>query len=340
MANYKQNDEENQEEKLTAEQLLSATMSSYTHKKSRNHEFVKFMFGKVSDNSLDRIDTCGVNLLFMTNQEKDKYRLKSGFFCGNRFCPYCAWRKARKDGLKMSVIMQMMVNKYKYEFLFVTATTPNVKGGFLDNEIKHLNHSFNKMMKRKKIRGWGLNRRGTDFSGVIKGYVKKIEVTYNAEREDYNPHIHAVFAVRKNYFTKNRITQKEWLDLWRDVTGQPEITQFHVQRLNMDNIDKSVQEVAKYSAKDSDYMLDQEIFDTFFSSLRQKRLMVYGGCMYDYANDYEAGQLDEWKTKDLTDYIYIVMAKFNFDSMKYETYFRHMTPEERHQILNEKLGAD
>lgn len=333
MANYKQNDGENQEEKLSAEQLLSATMSSYTHKKSRNHEFVEFMSGKVSDNSLDRIDACGVNLLFMTNKEKDKYRLKSGLFCGNRFCPYCAWRKARKDALKMSVIMKMMTKKYKYEFLFVTATTPNVKADGLEPEINHFNHSFGKMMKRKKIRGWGTDYRGNDFNGVVKGYVKKIEVTYNAERDDYNPHIHAIFAVRKSYFGKRHISNAEWLNLWRDVTGQPEITQFHVQRLNMENIDKSVQEVAKYSAKDSDYLLDQEIFDTFFSSLKKKRLLVYGGCMYDYANDYESGLLDEWKTKDMTDYIYIMMAKFNFDTMKYETHFRNMTPEERHEII-------
>lgn len=41
-------------------------------------------------------------------------------------------------------------------------------------------------------------------------------------------------AVNKSYFkdTKAYISQKEWLNLWRDVTGISEITQVHVQKLS------------------------------------------------------------------------------------------------------------
>ncbi|WP_251850093.1 protein rep [Enterococcus hirae] len=309
-------------------------LSDYEKKKRRNYDFVKFMFGKVSDLRLNAIDECGANLLFLADEKKEKHRLKSGFFCKNRFCPYCAWRKARKDHMKLAVIMKMMSVKYKYEFLLVTLTTPNVKAENLEKEIKFFNASFMKMMKRKKFRGWGEDRRGNLFSGFVKGYVKRIEVTYNKKRDDYNPHIHAVFAVRRSYFKKNYLKHSEWLDEWRDVTGMPEITQVDVRRLNDDNLEKSIYEVSKYAVKDSDYLINQDVFDVFFSSLKHKRVLVYGGCMYDYARMYENGELDDWKTKDTTDYVYLLMSKFNYDSMEYENKYRVMTEEEKRETLN------
>ena len=78
------------------------------------------------------------------------------------------------------------------------------------------------MFKRKKV------------ISATKGYVRKLEITYNKERDDYNPHFHVLIAVNKSYFTDKRyyISQKEWLNLWRDVTGIDEITQVHAQKSN------------------------------------------------------------------------------------------------------------
>ncbi|RMH95205.1 replication protein, partial [Stutzerimonas nitrititolerans] len=68
-------------------------------------------------------------------------------------------------------------------------------------------------------------------NSIAKGYVRKLEITYNKERDDYHPHFHVLIAVNKSYFTDKRyyISQKEWLELWRDVTGISEITQVQVQ---------------------------------------------------------------------------------------------------------------
>lgn len=311
----------------------SADLSQFNKKKKKNFDFAPFMLGKVSELTLEAIDNCGSNLLFLADEKKEKHKLKSGFFCKNRWCPFCAWRKARKDAMKLGVIMNMMVKKYKYDFLFITATTPNVKADGLKDEIDHFNKSFMKMMKRKKIRGWGKDYRGNPFKGVVKGYAKKIEVTYNSERDDFNPHIHAIFAVKREYFSRKYINQEEWLDLWRDVTGMPEITQFHVQKVKMDNESTAVQEVAKYSAKDSDYLVNQEVFDTFFTAMKYKRLLVYGGCMYDFAKDYDNGDLDDWKMKDENVYVYMLMAKFNYDTLEFEKKYRELTDEEKAEAV-------
>ena len=42
--------------------------------------------------------------------------------CKNRFCPFCSYRKARKEGLKISILMKKLDLDQNYEFLFLTLT--------------------------------------------------------------------------------------------------------------------------------------------------------------------------------------------------------------------------
>ena len=59
--------------------------------------------------------------------------------------------------------------------------------------------------------------------------------------------------------------QAKWLELWREVTGDERITQVDVRRLK-NSADKGAAEVAAYTAKDSEYMLSQEVFDVFYNA--------------------------------------------------------------------------
>ena len=56
---------------------------------------------------------------------------------------------------------------------------------------------------------------------------------------------------------KAYISQKEWLEMWRDVTGNSEITQVHIQKVKQNN-NKELYEMAKYSGKDNDYLINQK----------------------------------------------------------------------------------
>ncbi|RIL37380.1 replication protein, partial [Staphylococcus gallinarum] len=76
----------------------------------------------------------------------------------------------------------------------------------------------------------------------------------------------------KNYY----ISQQEWLNLWRDVTGIPEITQVHVQKVKANN-NKELYEMDKYSGKDSDYLSNKKVFDVYYKSLKGKKILVYSG---------------------------------------------------------------
>ncbi|RIO06360.1 replication protein, partial [Mammaliicoccus sciuri] len=209
------------------------------------------------------------------------------------FCRVCAWREARKDAFGLSLMKQYIKQQENKEFIFLNLTTPNVKSDELENEIKRYNNSFRKLIKRKKV------------DSVIKGYVRKLEITYNKKRDDYNPHFHVLIAVNKSYFTDKNyyISQQEWLNLWRDVTGIPEITQVHVQKVKANN-NKELYEMAKYSGKDSDYLSNQKVFDVYYKSLKGKQILVYSGLFKEARKLLKNGDLDYLREVDPTEYIY------------------------------------
>ncbi|CAC8544393.1 Replication protein [Staphylococcus aureus] len=242
---------------------------------------------------MDLVEDCNTFLSFVADKTLEKQKLYKANSCKNRFCPVCAWRKARKDALGLSLMMQYIKQQENKEFIFLTLTTPNVMSDELESEIKRYNNSFRKLIKRKKV------------GSVIKGYVRKLEITYNKKRDDYNPHFHVLIAVNKSYFTDKRyyISQQEWLDLWRDVTGISEITQVQVQKIRQNN-NKELYEMAKYSGKDSDYLINQKVFDAFYKSLKGKQVLVYSGLFKEAKKKLKNGDLDYLKEIDPTEYIY------------------------------------
>lgn len=256
-------------------------MEKYTEKKQRNQVFQKFIKRHIGENQMDLVEDCNTFLSFVADKTLEKQKLYKANSCKNRFCPVCAWRKARKDALGLSLMMQYIKQQENKEFIFLTLTTPNVMCEELENEIKRYNNSFRKLIKRKKV------------GSVIKGYVRKLEITYNKKRDDYNPHFHVLIAVNKSYFTDKRyyISQQEWLDLWRDVTGISEITQVQVQKIRQNN-NKELYEMAKYSGKDSDYLINQKVFDAFYKSLKGKQVLVYSGLFKEAKKKLKNGDLD------------------------------------------------
>lgn len=268
-------------------------MEKYTEKKQRNQVFQKFIKRHIGENQMNLVEDCNTFLSFVADKTLEKQKLYKANSCKNRFCPVCAWRRARKDALGLSLMMQYIKQQEKKEFIFLTLTTPNVQNEQLEDEIKHYNKSFKKMVERKKVKS------------IIKGYVRKLEITYNKKRDDYNPHFHVLIAVNKSYFTDKRyyISQQEWLDLWRDVTGISEITQVQVQKIRQNN-NKELYEMAKYSGKDSDYLINQKVFDAFYKSLKGKQVLVYSGLFKEAKKKLKNGDLDYLKEIDPTEYIY------------------------------------
>ncbi|HCA6963217.1 TPA: protein rep, partial [Staphylococcus pseudintermedius] len=299
-------------------------MDKYTNKKLRNQVFQKFIERHVKKEQFYLIEDCNTFLSFVADKTLEKQKLYKANSCRNRFCPVCAWRKARKDALGLSLMMQYIKQEESKEFIFLTLTTPNVKAEALEDEIKHYNASFRRMSNRKI------------FKDVVKGYVRKLEITYNKKRDDYNPHFHVLIAVNKSYFTDKRyyINQKKWLELWRSATKDESITQVHVQKIKQNN-NKELYELAKYSSKDSDYLASQKVFDAFYKSLKGKQILVFSGLFKEARKLLKNGDLDYLKDVDLTQYIYQIFYRWNQKEYLASEIFE--LSEEEKKVINNQM---
>src|SRR5699024_11792504 len=83
------------------------------------------------------------------------------------------------------------------------------------------NQSFQRLKQRKEVKQ------------IVKGDARKLEITYNEERDDYHPHFHVLIAVNKSYFNQatQYISRDRWLELWQQVTKNPLITQVDVRKV-------------------------------------------------------------------------------------------------------------
>lgn len=304
-------------------------MEKYTQKKLRN-QLLQTLIGKhVSDKTFERIKECNTFLFMVADKTMEKTKLYRSNNCEHRFCPMCAWKKSRKNALKIGVLMQYLREEDNKEFVFLTLTAPNIKAEELNDEIKHYNKSFQRLMQRKEVKS------------VVKGYVRKLEVTYNKERDDYHPHFHVILAVNKSYFTDTKayIARDRWLELWQQSTKNNLITQVDVRRVKVTDNKKEVSEIAKYSAKDSDYLEDEKVFDTFYKSLSGKRLIVYSGLFKDASKLYENKELEKYKQLDPTEYIYQIF--YHWGQQKYiETEKKLMTEDMQKEVNNQMLDED
>lgn len=327
----------------------------YAPKKKQNLKMGKFIQPFLSQKAMDIFLSCSTFNQFITTLDKEKSKLIKSDSCKNRFCPICSWRKARKDAFTLSVIMSAIMEEKRYEYLFLTLTTPNVSAEDLSVEIDLFNHAFRKLFKRQKV------------IGAIHGYVRKLEITYdkhefitkemykkrkayydkrglksgsnNPNFNTYNPHFHVILAVNKSYFddSKKYISQEEWLNLWRESTGKTgikadgtdEITQLYIKKVKGIKTDNAISEVSKYSAKDFEMTESQDVFNVFYNALKGRQLITFNGVFKDYRKKFENGELDRYKEKDKNDYALMLLAAWNRKDMKYEKIYREMDEAEK-----------
>ena len=295
-------------------------MLKFTVKQLKNQPFTALIRKFLSDSGVERVETCGRFLEMLADKTLEKKKIHKGNFCGNRFCPMCAWRKARKDALKISIIMKWLETEYDKAFVFVTLTAPNVKAEDLRAEIDLYNKAFQRLVKRKEI------------APIFDGYIRKLEVTYNADQQTYHPHFHVLFVVNKSYFTsRSYVKQAKWLELWREVTGDEKITQVDVRRLK-NSADKGAAEIAAYTAKDSEYLLSQEVFDVFYNALRGRQILTYNGLFTTGNKLFKTKQLNQLREKDTTEYIWILMYRWGLGEYV-EAEKRGLTPEEQERLV-------
>lgn len=289
------------EDKILVESCLrDDILENSTSTKKRNVSFSRFISeigGIMSTNVKERISTCGDFLQFLSDEKIEHLKLENANFCGNRFCPQCSANKAREDAIQLSTMVEYLTQEFNYNFIFLTLTAPNISSDEVEEELKEYTKSFERLFKTKKVKA------------MSKGYVRKLEMTYNSESDTYHPHYHVLIAVNKSYFDDSRVymSQKEWLSLWQKAKKDSSITQVDVRKFkSLDDRFKAIFEISKYISKDSDYMYSPEVFKVFYNTLKGKRMLSFSGCFKDAVKLYKAGDLVDYMGEDPSEKIKFV----------------------------------
>lgn len=258
-------------------------------KRSYNDKVLPWMRKHLSDEAYAAMEHCGDYLVYLEDDAREHRKLDIGFFCKQRLCSGCAWRAAVKSAQCIAAIAAALAEKRR-AMLMVTLTVPNVPGSELRRTMQHIGRSWIRLIKRQKYQIWG-------------DYVRKLEITYNAQADTYHPHLHCVVFVPSTYFARHYISRAQLLKDWREVTGQPEITQVDVRRCRkLREGTSAILEVAKYSAKASDYSQSEAVLDTMYEALHHSRLITYSGLCKELRDDFKAGKLERFEQIDTTVY--------------------------------------
>lgn len=227
------------------------------------------------------------------------------------------------------IVEEVIRQKPKARWLFLTLTVKNVfDGKTLDESLKAMAQGFNRLMKYKKV-----------VQNTI-GFMRSTEVTVNKKDGSYNQHMHVLLCVESKYFkgAENYLSQEDWTSLWQKAMKLDYVPVVHIEAVKnkkrnkekeVTAIQTAVQETAKYSVKDSDYLTgnlenDLAAVKDLEEGLYRKRMISYGGLLKEIhkqlnLDDIEDGDLvrvdDE--DSDLEEKAYSIVAKWNWQQNNY-----------------------
>jgi plasmid rolling circle replication initiator protein Rep len=201
----------------------------------------------------ERCAGCGVRLTFAECAVDSKHfrKLIGGNFCRVRLCPMCIARRALKLAVQAHAIThEALKQRPGLRFVFLTLTVPNVIGDDLSKSITDIFKSWKRLIERCEV------------DRVLVGSFRALEVTYNAQRNDFHPHIHALLGVSPTYFGGSYIKQSRWLELWRESARDQSIVSVDIRAVKPklevkegeNPVAGAVAEVCKYPIKSADIL--------------------------------------------------------------------------------------
>ena len=233
----------------------------------------------------EQVLNCGVSLWFHLKEhqitKEQKLKLAEMYTCKDRFCPFCNWRRQLKYSKLVYEYLDELQTKKSLRYIFLTLTVPNCHIDDLKATIQHMNKSFERLSKTKA------------YKKAVLGHFKALEILGdNTKGAEAHPHFHILLIVDKNYFTsKNYISQKEFLQMWRDATRNQNITQVNIKKIkpkknsNLTALQSAVFEVAKYSVKHTDLVRKSDyVFTKILNQTRNMRFFSTGGILKEMIN--------------------------------------------------------
>lgn len=227
-------------------------------KKMLNTDVVAWLCSIGETDRAQRIDDCATHIGIT---EIGGYaKIIKADFCRERLCNVCAWRRQTKFVAQMFPVLEILSKDY--EFLLVTLTMRSVKLGELKQAIDIMLKGYDRFLKHRQVqRGWA-------------GKVRGLEMKYNSEKKTFNPHIHILVAVSKDYFeTKTKyVSHAELVRCWGESIRTDYFPRCEVKKVTETR--GAVLETMKYSFKQ---MKDNTAMQGFHTALKNRRLISFSG---------------------------------------------------------------
>ena len=245
--------------------------------------------------SFERVYQCAEVLKFVEQTDGTK-KLYQSYFCKNKLCALCNWRRSMKYSYQASkIVEEAMIRQPKGRFLFLTLTVKNVTGQELNQSMTDILRGFNRLMKYKKV----------DKNMI--GFLRATEVTYSKQLDNYHPHLHVLLMVRPSYFQAKAdyINQEEWTELWRKAMKLDYTPLVDIRAVKADKgkgLKGAILETAKYPVKPFDVtddkadFTDQEklqIVDDMLTGLHRKRQIGFGKLFKEIKKQFDFDDLED-----------------------------------------------
>lgn len=244
--------------------------------------------------SFERVYQCAEVLKFVEQMDGTK-KLYQSYFCKNKLCALCNWRRSMKYSYQASkIVEEAMIRQPKGRFLFLTLTVKNVIGQELNQAMTDILIGVNRLMKYKKI----------DKNMI--GFLRATEVTYSKELDSYHPHLHVLLMVRPSYFQSKAdyVNQEEWTKFWQKAMKLDYIPMVDIRAVKADKgkgLKGAILETAKYPVKPFDVTDEKtdftaqeklQIVDDMLTGLHRKRQIGFGKLFKDIKKELELDDLE------------------------------------------------
>ena len=225
-------------------------------RKTQSTEINEIMLAlNVPQSKTQKFSMCAEVLLFAISID-DKMKLRNAWFCKDKLCPVCQWRRSLKMGYyNRQIIKQIDFAGVEGKYVFLTLTVKNCRGEDLKSTIQMLLKGFDRMFRRAV------------FKKYVLGFIRSLEVTYNEQTREFHPHLHVLILMKKDYWSFKNVAGKrklephlshsDFVDIWQqscklDYKPNVDIRSVKRRKGRGQTLEQAVLEVSKYAFKPID----------------------------------------------------------------------------------------
>lgn len=289
-------------------------------------ERYKQLSGEISDRLIKlgyvgrgyRMKDCGSFIRYKICPDCGTFYVERTNLCRDRFCPICNWRLSLKRYVKMHEVFDTIDRRYpRAVYTMITLTLKNCKKDYIDQALNRIGEAWHKITSSRK------------FQGLVAGYAKSIEITYNRQTHEFHPHIHSIImwtGAEQNDYIIDR-----WLEL---INGYGDELAVHSAQEGHeiytvesgetfgDSKLGAILEVFKYAIKNNDLQdMPLNEFKALLGSVLNRRLVSFGGIIKNVARELNAADLEEIDGEDQEITVCKKCGSVDLDTMIYQWSF-------------------